>query len=304
MLTPLNKKIVAPLFVLILILVASHAFAEEKYSIGKVVFIKGEAQAITPEGQARDLSLNQNIFLKETLETKKGQLKVLFEDKTLLALEENSKVLLTEYIYKKSNGNRKSVFDIIQGRIRSVVEGFSANTSTDIQFRTPTAVAGIRGTELGIIVEGMTTTIACFDGLLAVFAKNFPDEVMMIPEGQYIVITEGHLPFSKLIKFSDIKEKFSYRYLEYPLVVDQSQGSFEEKGQRQVFRGAGGSLETAGPDLPTILPGGSSETLSLGLDGTPAGAPTALPPEPPAAAPTPPPTDGPVMVPFHFPHEG
>ena len=87
-------------------------------SVGKVVFVKGNAQVLRVEPKVtKSLSFNDPIFPLDALETKEGEVKILFEDQTVMSLSQNSKVLITEQVYKPRQGVRKSIFDIIKGKV-------------------------------------------------------------------------------------------------------------------------------------------------------------------------------------------
>ena len=151
-------------------LMSATAHAATSLAVGKIVFAKGEASVLRVESgkihSLTNITFNDDVLAMDTLETKKGEMKVLFEDQTVLTLGENSKVIITEQIYKPRQGIRKSIFDILKGKIRTVVERIPNQKESDVQLRTPSAVAGIRGTDVGVIVSGKTTYYLCFDGLI------------------------------------------------------------------------------------------------------------------------------------------
>jgi len=156
-------------------------------SVGQVVFVKGEAQVIR-QGAQKPLALkfNDEIFALDTLITQKGELKVLFTDETLLSLGAHSKLLVTEYVYKPKQSFRNSLFNIVQGTVRAIVSKTSGQLQTSkVTFETPTAVAGIRGTDLGIYVFKAGTQFVCFNGAFDAFNKKTPDQKVLVTTGHY-----------------------------------------------------------------------------------------------------------------------
>lgn len=175
---------------LLFILKPQSATADE--AVGKVVFIKGEATvARMNEKDTKTLVFDDNIYPLDTLQTAKGNLKILFNDQTVLTLDNDSKVLVTEYVYQPKNKVRRSLFDIIKGKVRAIVEGDTALKENDVKLQTPTAVAGIRGTDVGIRVQGATTQFLCFTGLIETYSRQNPTEKVMVSTGQYTLIQKA-----------------------------------------------------------------------------------------------------------------
>lgn len=161
------------------------AALEATESVGKVVFVKGQAQVMRVEPrETKHLLFNDPIFPLDALETKDGEIKILFEDQTVMSLSQNSKVLITEQVYKPRQGIRKSIFDILKGKVRTIVERVPGAKENEVQLQTPTAVAGIRGTDIGTYVHGNTTEFLCFDGLIETYFKGLPDQKVLVTAGQ------------------------------------------------------------------------------------------------------------------------
>ncbi len=161
--------------------------ADAAESVGKIVFVNGKAIVSRLEPKAtKALAFNDDIYAMDTIETKNGSLKILFEDQTVMSLAENSKVLITEQIYRPKQGTRNSIFDVLKGKVRTVVEKVAGNS--DVKLQTPTAVAGIRGTDIGIQVDGNKTQFLCFDGLVETYFKGAPEQKVMLEAGQLTTI--------------------------------------------------------------------------------------------------------------------
>lgn len=178
------KKLLAVFFMLINL----PAIAGEP--VGHVTFIKGEAHAVH-EGQVNGelLVFDSPIFAMDTITTEKGELKILLSDDTLLSLGNNSKLLVTEYVYKPQESVRKSIFNVFIGTVRAIVSKTDNTlTTSQVTFETPTAVAGIRGTDLGISVTPQGTTFACFDGAFEASTKGVPQSGVMVTTGQFTEI--------------------------------------------------------------------------------------------------------------------
>lgn len=309
-------------WVFLLVSTGLYAATDSSLAVGKIVFAKGDASVLrTEQGHVRSLTnitFNDAIYAMDTLVTRKGEMKVLFEDQTVLTLGENSKVIITEQVYKPRQGIRKSVFDILKGKIRTVVERLPNETESDVTLRTPTAVAGIRGTDVGVLVEGKKVYFLCFEGLIETWFLGKISEKVMVPKGMFTLIKNAPPALPKPIDES-MKKKFSLSYT-IKDILDQDGMNYLALGKdprwyagRDLQQGQG---RYAGPSrqrliesliLSPILPGAENSTPTA--LGTPAGGSTPLSPPPdnpapPSAPPPPPPTDTPVHLPLGFPLPG
>lgn len=217
---PINTRFFI-LTLCVLALLSQLATAAE--SVGKIVFVKGKATVLRlePKG-SKDLNFNDDIFAMDTVETKNGSLKILFEDQTVMSLSENSKVLITEQIFKPKQGVRKSIFDVLKGKVRTIVEKVAAEDS-DVKLQTPTAVAGIRGTDVGIQVEGNRTQFLCFDGLVETYFKGAPEQKVMLEAGQLTTIQSAAPSTPENIP-ADVQKQFRPEAPALKEVLNQSGG--------------------------------------------------------------------------------
>lgn len=157
--------------------------------VGKAVFVKGAASvARLGESVPQLVHFGDAIFQMDTLETKDGEVKVLFNDSTMLSLAPNSKVLISEHVYKPAQGIRRSLFDILKGNVRTVVDQAVSLKTNDVRLQTATAVAGIRGTDVGTKVLASATQFLCFQGRFEAFFKDNPAGKVMVSQGQFTEI--------------------------------------------------------------------------------------------------------------------
>ncbi len=264
---------------------------EAEEAAGKVVFVKGKATVTRLQDRTtQDLAFNDDIFPMDTLQTGNGNIKILFKDETILSLSENSKVLITEYVYNPENGVRKSLFDILKGKVRTIVEKVSTKED-QVQLQTPTAVAGIRGTDVGTSLIGSVTQFLCFEGLIQTYFRDNPAQTVMVGTGQYTVIQNAP-PTNPAPIPQDLQKQFVQPSPSVKEVVNQA--------------GAENLKKTEDVPPPKPNQGGEGQPSRMGSDkekggdrtrgkqdqqgpqnGPPPGAPP--PPPPPPGAPPPPP---------------
>ena len=117
-------------------------------AIGSITSLEGEAYATMP-GTKRMLSLNDQIFEKETLHTQENsQLVVRFLDDTILRMGESTSVALEQYNFDDKPGGLVSMFSrMLHGLIRMTTGKIVERDRDKFTFQTPLATLGIRGTE-------------------------------------------------------------------------------------------------------------------------------------------------------------
>lgn len=184
----MSKKIPALLSFFCVLALTTDLLA---YAVARVADLKGDVW-IAQAGQGRKNGvLGQELFLKDTIETgDNGAVKILFVDDTLLTLKENSKTLISQFLYNPAKGERQTVLDVSRGKIRTLVGKFFGEDQA-VEIKTPTAVAGIRGTDVGAVVEPRKTQFYCFDGKIDTFNIDNPSSVVTLIQGTAIEILEG-----------------------------------------------------------------------------------------------------------------
>ncbi len=137
--------------------------------IGKVGQLIGEVMAKGADGVERPLKEDDAVYKGDVLYTKKGGLvKLAFPDGTSFQLGEGAQAVLDKFIYNpeaKQGGFEatitKGIFSFQSGAISGLNEGRHST------IKTPTAVIGIRGSELsGEVTDDGSTTVVHTSGIL------------------------------------------------------------------------------------------------------------------------------------------
>lgn len=280
--------------------------AQDVDPVGQVVFVKGEASVQRNGDNEKPLSFGDDIYRQDILETGDGTLRVLFNDDTVLTLVSHSKVMVTEYVYRPAEGQRSTIFDVISGGIHAIVERIGTLTSSNVQFQTPIAVAGIRGTTLGVYHHPgqQSTHFLTFEGQLETYHRDFPEQRVLVNAGYITKVTDG--PPQKPVPIpEDWDDFFSMDHISLHDVIHQrGAAGLDTLGDARLQEtpGGGGALDNA--DATALNPPGFS-----GLPGALQEFP--LPTTPVGGGPggggtggAPAPVDGPVTVQPTFPDPG
>lgn len=142
------------LIIIIVLLISGVSYAQEA---GQLVALKGRA-TIERERKVFPAILKQKLLLNDMIQTMEAsRAKLLFIDDSLLTLAEKSKLYIKEYLYSEENKRSKTILNLIDGKMRSLVG------NADFEVHTPTMVVAARGTyfitwiehEEGIPVSGV-----------------------------------------------------------------------------------------------------------------------------------------------------
>lgn len=252
--------------------------AQAETAVGHVVWVKGVATVRHVSGAAVPAAFGADVLQMDTLETASGELKVLFDDKTLLFLGANTKVLVTEHVYDPSKGERSTIYDVVRGTVRAIVDQPSVLKKNDVRLQTPTAVAGIRGTDVGVRMTGKTARMVCFNGLFEAYAKSNPEGKVMVKTGQWTDIS-GPTPTSPQPVTQDILRQFSDVLTSATLqeVMNQKGAALSATPPAASPSDEGtppamapqAPLTPQQPVTPPIVPGGTTNTPSDASGSTP-----------------------------------
>jgi len=166
---------------------------------GRVTEVQGTVQALHNDGQADLLKLNAKVYVGDRIQTgPSGRVTMLFLDDSVLTLAPKTKIEINSLVYKPKENLRNSVFSLVEGKLKAVVGGWFSETGqeTQWQLRTPTAVAGVRGTSLVAEVGGNGgSTFAGLSGVIGVTALvDAQGHIVALQANYYMVVPPGGMP--------------------------------------------------------------------------------------------------------------
>jgi len=183
---------------LVILLIFSQIFpctllAED--SAGKFTYITGNASVKRAEKVLTPV-VGDPIFTKDLVSTQdKSRAKILLVDESLLTIGPNSTLEITESMIK--DGKRTDIITLTLGKLHTKVEKL-LTPEERFEVHTPTAVAGVRGTEwVSIVKETNPSTISSFyvlKGSLFVQNPEFPTQGVTVLQGQHTIVPKGAPP--------------------------------------------------------------------------------------------------------------
>ena len=180
--------IVFALFSAYCLLPAACSFAEigsVTKGSGAIYFkAKGEKKWIVAEV---DIEINEGDRIRTGTD---GRMELLLQDGSKLSIGNNTEMEITRFLIDKDK--RSGTIFLIKGKLRAIVAKFSGRT--DMKVKTPTAVAGIKGTDFIVMNEGKANVLFGQEGAVAVKGKD-KETVALLPNTM-TENTQGHMPIT------------------------------------------------------------------------------------------------------------
>jgi hypothetical protein len=128
--------------------------------VGFVAAARGEARV-----NSQAARVGMEVFAGDRLVTgDKSRLKVLLSDDVILALGSGTEVVVEKHLFDPHSGARSTRLDLLNGKLRSLVQKLVAGSRADFEVKTTNAVAGVRGTEFVLVADGKQTHLYTYSG--------------------------------------------------------------------------------------------------------------------------------------------
>lgn len=146
--------------------VGSAAVAQD---VGTVAAAQGVAE-IHRGGAAISAVVGTPVRVGDELRTGDGKLRVVFQDDSVIDVSERTTLVVNEQVFNPGGGQASSLMNLVVGKARALVSHYYGAAGTSYEVRTPTAVAGVRGTEFIITYDAdrEVSSVVGIDGFVQV----------------------------------------------------------------------------------------------------------------------------------------
>lgn len=171
--------------------VAGEAAPSE--AIGRVTSLTGEVTVIHADGTRVTLHAGDSMFMGDILETgAESGIGILLADGTSLAMADDARMVLDEMVYDPGTQAGSISVSVLRG-VFSIVSGEVSKTDPDaMQVHTPMATIGIRGTQIGIDLNGeYGMTVVMMEE-----ADGFVGEVTVTNDGGLMTLNQAYYALS------------------------------------------------------------------------------------------------------------
>ena len=179
-------NIISILSVLFLIISVAFSHSQEVEEVGIVTAVQGTVNVTNNTG-TENVVEGSAVYIGDLFDTAEASgVKILLDDESLISLGENTSFEINEFIYNPEK--RKSISNITKGKIRAILRKIKGSDS-NIEFITPNAVAGIKGTILVIHIED--SVFAVKEGVVAVRGTDLDGNEVILRPNQFTKIING-----------------------------------------------------------------------------------------------------------------
>ncbi|MCB9025150.1 MAG: FecR domain-containing protein [Bdellovibrionaceae bacterium] len=144
------------------------SFAGNVHGIFRVV--KGNVQVKSSNGKLSKARLGQKVFPKDTIITDKdSRAKIVMIDDNIINVSPSSEIVFEKYEYEPGNDKKEVLIDVLYGKVRSKVNQKYDGAKNTFRVKTPSAVAGVRGTDFftSFNKTNNTSSVVTFEGEVA-----------------------------------------------------------------------------------------------------------------------------------------
>lgn len=168
----------------------STAYAEQMYGIFMVT--KGSVKVQSVKAGTVDAKVGLKVYEGDTITTAAdSRAKIVMSDRNVINLSPDSKMQIAKYENDAGSGKKNVELNLLQGKVRNNVEQTYDGDKSKFLIKTPTAVAGVRGTQFlaGFNPQTMMTTVVTFKGSVSLASLNPQGQVIGAP----VVVKKGEM---------------------------------------------------------------------------------------------------------------
>lgn len=134
---------------LLLLAASSTAYS----AIGSITDQTGPAVEIQRQKDKLQANKGTGVEMSDAISTAKSKIGITFEDKTRVQINEQSKLVIDEFVYDAKAGSGKLSAKIALGTVRYASGAIAHNSSENVKLKTPTATISVRGTDFTMTVD-------------------------------------------------------------------------------------------------------------------------------------------------------
>lgn len=141
------------LFVTILGVLFLLAPLSARASVGTVTEQVGQEAKIARDKDTITVGKGTGINMNDVITTSKAKLGLTFEDNTKVAITQQSKLVIDDFVYDPNSGTGKLAMNVAMGTVRYASGAIAKNSRENVRLRTPTATIAVRGTDFTMTVD-------------------------------------------------------------------------------------------------------------------------------------------------------
>lgn len=162
-----------------LILVHPNSLEAKKQAQGVFTVVKGKVTILRAgKSKERKVRVGTKVYPQDTITADKdSRAKVVMTDKNILNISPESKIAIEAYENDPANKKKKVMLNLVYGKLRSTVNQKYDEKKNVYRVKTPSAVAGVRGTDFIVNhdIASKQSEITTFEGQVQVGSGITPN---------------------------------------------------------------------------------------------------------------------------------
>ncbi len=236
----------------VLSLVSATAWAEPMY--GVLMVVKGSVKVQNVNKQLTEAKVGGKVGEGDTVITAAdSRAKIVMSDRNVINVNPDTQIQIAKYENDAASGKKNVEMNLLQGKVRNNVEQTYDGEKNKFLIKTPTAVAGVRGTQFlaGFDIKTKMTSIVTFKGavtLASVGANGTLGPSVTVKKGQMTTAAPDKAPEPpKNLPKEDMK-KMDGESVASMSTKDQK----TESGEQKRDMASEGEAKTAPPEEPKM----------------------------------------------------
>lgn len=148
---------------------------------GIMMVVKGDIVVTDKAGKSEKGKVGKKVFPGDSITSgKDSRAKIVMSDKNVLNISPESKFTIEQYVNDAKTGEKQVSLNVDYGKIRANVEQQYDGEKNKFHIKTPSAVAGVRGTDFLTSFNRATkeSSVVTFGGLVAVGQAGPKGEIL------------------------------------------------------------------------------------------------------------------------------
>jgi len=121
--------------------------------IGNIVDQEGPDAQLTRAKEELVAKKGTDLEMADVLRTAKTKLNLKFDDDTHVAMTEQSKLIIDDFVYDPESKKGQLAMEVAAGTVRYASGKIAKNNRRNVRVRTPTATISVRGTDFAMVVD-------------------------------------------------------------------------------------------------------------------------------------------------------
>lgn len=161
----MNKYVLGFSLMCLMVFTSTAALAEPMY--GVLMVVKGSVKITNASKQTVDGKVGGKVFEGDSIATgADSRAKIVMQDRNVINVNPDTQLAITKYENDAASGKKNVEMNLLQGKVRNNVEQTYDGDKSKFLIKTPTAVAGVRGTQFlaGFDAKTKMTSVVTFKG--------------------------------------------------------------------------------------------------------------------------------------------